>query len=192
MTTFNCFLLSALVALVASECPEIYPRDAWEAARSRDLPVLPIRPATYLIVHATGTEYCVSRTACAQNLRNIQNFQMTANGWRDISYHFMMAAEYRVYTGRGWGRLGENVGRFTNQAINVGFIGRYQGANRPTANATNVLNDLIDCGIAENALSRNVRVVAQCQVTPIVSCDDSGIFDWISEHPRFESNPIPV
>lgn len=116
---------------------------------------------------------------------------MAGNGWGEISYHFLMGADYNIYEGRGWGRQGQNVGLFTNQAINLGLIGTFQ-RDPPSENVVAILDDFIACGISQGALAQNVRVIAQCQATPIVSCEGSTIFEWVSEHPRFEANPRTV
>lgn len=175
-----------------ANCPDIISRLAWGSRTTNaDVPVLPIRPAPFVVIHHTQTAVCTTIVECSPIIRDIQFFHMAGNGWRDISYHFLMGADYRLYEGRGWGRRGENVGDFTNQAINIGLIGTFQ-VDPPTENVLQVLDNLIDCGIASGALAQNVRVVAQCQVTPIVSCEGSTIFDWVSEHPRFEANPRAV
>lgn len=116
---------------------------------------------------------------------------MQANGWADISYHFLIGGDNQIYEGRGWGRRGENVGLFSNQAINIGYIGNYRQAP-PAGVEADLLDSLIQCGINLRALHPEVRTIAQCQVSTIVACEASTIFDWISEHPRFEANPRPV
>lgn len=183
-------LLAALTAVSAQDnCPDIISRLAWGSrTTSADVPVLPIRPAPFVIIHHTQTEVCTNIVNCSPIIRDIQSFHMAGNGWRDISYHFLMAADYRLYEGRGWGRRGENVGGFTNQAINVGLIGTFQ-VDPPTDDVLEVLDNLIACGISQGALASNVAVIAQCQVTSIVSCEGSTIFDWVSQHPRFIANP---
>lgn len=186
-------LLAALLSTSAqSTCPNIVTRGAW-LARTPDLPLplLTQRPAPFLIVHPTGTAPCSTPNVCSSLIRDIQTFHMEANLWPDISYHFLIGEDNRIYAGRGWARQGENVGDFSNQAINVGYIGRFNNA-RPTESAAALLNNLIDCGISQGTLAQNVTVIAQCQVAPIVGCSQTTIFDWVSENPRFISDPIAV
>lgn len=189
------FLIFAGVSAISAqnECPYIIPRGGWNARTpTRVVPVLPIRPAPVVVIHATNTVPCDNTVACSAFIRDIQSFHMEANGWPDISYHFLIGADYRIYEGRGWGRIGENVERFTNQAINIGFLGTFN-RDPPSERVTALINSLIECGISEGALDQDVVVVAQCQVNPrIVSCDRTTIFNWISEHPRFEAEPRPV
>lgn len=180
-----------LAASAQSACPEIISRGGWAARTGRVVPVLPIRPAPFVIVHPTQSMPCRSQGECSETIRNIQAFQLDGNGWPDISYHFLIGSDYRIYEGRGWGRLGENVGGFSNQAINIGFIGTF--AQEPlTPRGLELLDEVIACGISIGALAQNVNVLAQCQVTNIVSCSATTVFDWVSEHPRFAANPTPV
>lgn len=179
-----------LTVSTQSNCPAVVPRGGWNARDNRFVPVLPIRPAPFVVVHPTGTNSCTTQADCSSTIRDIQDFQMQANGWPDISYHFLIGGDNKIYAGRGWGRMGENVEGFSNQAINIGYIGRFNDA-APNAEAAALLDQLVDCGIAERALATNVRVVAQCQVARIVTCEASRIFSWISEHPRFTDNPRP-
>lgn len=185
------FVPALLVATLAQECPLMYSRENWGGRASRHVPVLPIRPAPLVVIHPTMTVGCAHIDGCAPIIRDIQEFQMEANGWPDISYHFLMAADYLVYQGRGWGRLGENIRAFTNQAINIGFIGPFR-IQQPSYNVTNALNELINCGISLGALAQNVKIVAQCQLTPMVSCEASQIYNYVSTLERFEPNPRPV
>lgn len=185
------FLVVAAILAVSAQCPAVIPRGGWSTRTARIVPVLPIRPAPFVIVHPTGTEPCTSQAGCSAAIREIQDFQVDGNGWPEISYHFLIGGDNRIYAGRGWGRQGANVERFSNQAINIGYIGRFNN-DRPTAEAAALLDSLVACGISAGALASDVNVIAQCQVTGIVSCEATTIFEWISEHSRFTQNPQPV
>lgn len=183
LLTFGFIAVSA-----QANCPAVIPRGGWNARDIRTVPVLPIRPAPFVIVHPTGTNSCSTQAECSEIIRNIQDFQTQANGWADISYHFLIGGDNRIYAGRGWGRMGENVEGFSNQAINIGYIGRFNDAP-PSAEAAALLDQLVECGISNRALASNVRVFAQCQAVRFVTCDATQIFSWISEHPRFIASP---
>lgn len=187
------FLVLAVTAVVTAQnnCPVIFPRGSWSTRSASFIPVLPIRPAPFVVFHPTQQQPCASLATCSPIIRDIQTFHIEANGWPDISYHFLIGADYRIYEGRGWGRVGVNVDRFSNQAINVGLIGGFS-TSVPSVNATNVINEFINCGISVGALAADVTVLAQCQVTNMVSCEATTIFQWLSDHSRFVSNPRPV
>lgn len=185
-------IASVLAVAAQSACPTIVPRQGWLARTpGLPLPLLAVRPAPFVIVHPTATAACSTPDVCSEQLRNIQDFQMEGNGWRDISYHFLIGEDNRIYAGRGWAREGENVDEFNNQAINVGYIGSFNTV-QPTEAAAALLDSLIECGISQGTLAEDVRVIAQCQAVPFVGCAQTTIFDWISENPRFESDPTAV
>lgn len=105
------FVTTWFIATLAQDsCPLMYLRENWAARASRHVPVLPIRPAPLIVIHPTLTGGCAHIDECAPIIRDIQEFQMHANGWPDISYHFLMAADYRVYQGGVvWGRTSERL-----------------------------------------------------------------------------------
>ncbi|CRL05860.1 CLUMA_CG019133, isoform A [Clunio marinus] len=180
------------ILAVHGQCPRIIPRSGWAPRESgRLVPVLPIRPAPLVVVHPTGTASCTNQADCSAIIRDIQAFQIDANGWADISYHFLVGGDNNIYQGRGWGRMGENIGQFTNQAINIGYIGTFTD-ELPAENIAAHLDSLINCGVSARALDTTANVVAQCQVTNMVACDATTIFQWVSEHPRFIETPRPV
>lgn len=173
-------------------CPDIIPRGGWSARAPRFIPPLAIRPAPFVVVHPANNAPCTTLIECAYTARNIQTFQMDVNGWPDVSYHFMIGSDYRIYEGRGWGRMGENVEGFNNQAINVALMGTFL-TQPPTARLVETLDALIACGVSQGSLAQDVAVIAQCQANPrIVSCERTTIFGWAQEHPRFVADPRPV
>lgn len=184
------FLIFGVIAAASAQCPSVVPRGGWNARTGGFVPVLGIRPSPFVVVHATGTASCAGQSECSAIIRDIQTFQMDSNSWPQISYHFLIGEDGQIYEGRGWGRQGENVGNFNNQAINVGLIGQFTTA--PTAATLALVNSLIDCGIAQGALPQDVSIVAQCQVVNFVACPANSIFAWLSDHPRFEGAPSPV
>lgn len=119
-------VLAVTAAVIAQDgCPRIFPRSSWSSRPAGFIPVLPIRPARFVVFHPTGRGPCPSLAECSPVMREFQTFHMDANSWPDISWHFLMGSSpnYDVFEGRGWGRIGVNVEGFSNQAINVAFIG---------------------------------------------------------------------
>lgn len=185
-------------ASAQSQCPRIVPKAGWSTRRdTRFVPLLPVRPANFVIMHAAGKDQlipCSTQADCATKFRSIQDFHMTVNGWPDISYHFMLKVLPEdgniIFAGRGWNRIGENVGDFTNQAISIGVMARLQ-FGIVSDSGTELLNGLIECGISEGHLSPDVRVVAQCQVSNFIGCEPR-MLEWISQNPRWISDPQPL
>lgn len=189
------FLIFAGVSTIPAQngCPNIVPRGGWSARTpTRAVPLLPIRPAPFIVFHVTNTGLCDNLVTCSAIIRDIQTFHMEVNGWPDISYHFIVGADFRIYEGRGWGRIGENVEGFTNQTINIGFLGGFL-TNSPSPRISELFDSLIACGISIGALDPEVAALTKCQVNPrIERCDRTTIYNWLSQHPRFEAEPVPV
>lgn len=184
--------LSFLLISVNAQCPLFVTRNVW-AARSQAgvIPVLTQRPAPYVIIHQTGpiTSFCTTQAACSLQTRNTQNNHMDVQGWPDIAFSFTVGEDNLIYTGRGWVAQGQNLGAFSNQAVNIAYIGNFDG-RQPSLSTRNLLDSIIQCGITANHLRSDVRVIASCQVqgTP---CGANTIHAWIRSHPRYVENPTP-
>lgn len=184
-------LLIFFIASVKSQCPTFITRNTWAArAPSAPIPVTTIRPVPYVIVHQTGGAFCSTAAACAEQTRNTQNRQMDVNGYPDIAYNFLVGESNSIYIGRGWVQQGQNVGAFANQAMNIAYIGDFNG-RQPNLSTRNLLDPIINCGITAGHLRSDVRVVAACQVLG-TSCVTNSIHGWMRDHPRFEENPVPL
>jgi hypothetical protein len=178
---------------VSGQCPTFVTRNTWAARGPTGvIPVITIRPAPYLIVHQTGpiTQFCTSQSACSQQVRNTQNNHMDVQRWPDIAFGFLVGEDNLVYTGRGWVQQGQNVGGFANQAVNLAYIGNFDG-RQPNLSTRRLLDTIITCGITAGHLRSDVRVIAACQAQG-TSCITNSIHAWLRDHPRFVENPTPV
>jgi peptidoglycan recognition protein len=185
---FAIFLVS-----VNGQCPNFVTRNVWAARSPAGLiPVITMRPAPYLIVHQTGpiTTFCNTQATCSQQSRNAQNNHMDVEGWPDVAFSFMVGEDNLIYTGRGWVQQGQNLGPFATQAVNVAYIGNFDG-RQPNLSSRRLLDSLISCGITANHLRTDVKIVAACQIQG-TSCVTNSIHGWLRDHPRFEENPQVV
>ena len=187
------FVFLVIFGLAVGQCPTFVTRNTW-AARSPTavIPVISIRPAPYLIVHQTGpiAQFCTTQSSCSQQARNTQNNHIDVQSWPDIAFSFLIGEDNLVYTGRGWVQQGQNLGGFNNQAVNVAYIGDFDG-RQPNLSARRIIDTLINCGITANHLRSDVRVIASCQAQG-TSCITNSIHAWLRDHPRFVENPTPV
>lgn len=194
MKVFQIFALAAIFCVsVNGQCPAFVTRNTWAARAPAGLiPVVTIRPAPYLVVHQTGaiTNFCSTQAACALQARNTQNNHMDVQGWPDVAFGFLIGEDNLIYTGRGWVQQGQNLGSFGNQAVNVAYIGNFDG-RQPNLSTRRLLDSFIDCGITAGHLRNDVRVVASCQVQG-TSCITNSIHAWLRDHPRFEENPTAL
>jgi peptidoglycan recognition protein len=182
----------ASFSLINCQCPTIVTRATWGAQPPQGvIPVLTQRPAPYVIVHQTGpiSNFCTNANACRQEMRTVQSHQMDFYGYPDIAYSFTIGEDLLVYTARGWVAQGQSLGAFSNQAVNIGYIGNFDG-RQPSLRSRELLDTLIQCGITAGHLASNVRVIASCQVQS-TQCAANSIHSWIRSHPRFVENPTP-
>ncbi|XP_023167280.2 peptidoglycan-recognition protein SC2-like [Drosophila hydei] len=102
----------------------------------------------YAVIHHTAGNYCSTRAACAQELRNIQNYHMNSLGWADIGYNFLIGGDGAVYEGRGWNAVGAHATNWNSKSIGISFLGNYNN-NKPTAAMISAAK-----GILADAVSR--------------------------------------
>lgn len=113
---------------------------------------------------------------------------MDVQRWPDVAFGFLVGEDNLIYTGRGWVQQGQNLGLFTNQAVNIAYIGNFDG-RQPNLSSRRLLDSIISCGITAGHLRSDVKVIAACQVQG-TSCSANSIHGWMRDHPRFEENPI--
>ena len=69
--------------------------------------------------------------------------------WGDIGYNFLIGGDGRVYTGRGWTRVGAHSGALLNpQSLGIAFMGIFQ-TNPPSQIMTDAFHKLIQNGIQQ-------------------------------------------
>lgn len=80
---------------------------------------------SYVVIHHTAGTYCSTKTACSQQMRNMQNYHMDSLGWADIGYNFLIGGDGQVYEGRGWNTLGAHATSWNSKSIGISFMGNY-------------------------------------------------------------------
>ncbi|XP_034106644.1 peptidoglycan-recognition protein SC1a/b-like [Drosophila albomicans] len=103
----------------------------------------------YAIIHHTAGNYCETRAACAQQLRNIQSYHMDSLGWPDIGYNFLIGGDGAVYEGRGWNSMGAHAAEWNSISIGISYLGNFNWdtlePNMISA-AQNLLQDAVNRG----------------------------------------------
>ncbi|KAH8354880.1 hypothetical protein KR093_000332, partial [Drosophila rubida] len=104
---------------------------------------------SYAVVHHTAGNYCSTRAACAQELRNIQSYHMDSLGWSDIGYNFLIGGDGAVYEGRGWNVMGAHATNWNSKSIGISFLGNYNSNTATSAMvsaAKGILADAVSRG----------------------------------------------
>ncbi|KAL7737864.1 hypothetical protein ACLKA6_006241 [Drosophila palustris] len=104
---------------------------------------------SYAVVHHTAGNYCSTRAACAQELRNIQAYHMDSLGWPDIGYNFLIGGDGAVYEGRGWNVVGAHATNWNSKSLGISFLGNYNNSRATAAMisaAKGILADAVSRG----------------------------------------------
>lgn len=184
---FTCKIISIFISI--TDCPRIVTRAQW-SARAANTAQLPIRPAAFAVIHHTAGVACTTEAACAQQMRNIQNQHMNANGWADIGYNFLVGGDGVVYEGRGWARQGAHAPGYNNQSVGIAFIGLFTNG-LPTVAARNAARALITCGVSLNHIRPAHWVIGHRQGSA-TECPGNALFNDLRSWPRFNANPTPL
>lgn len=95
-------------------------RKAWGArAAKRGVQSIKETERTEFIVHHSGGP-------ASQSVRSIQDHCMDARGFLDIDYNFLVSQDGKIYTGRGWGKVGSHAVGHNETAVGVCVIGNDQ------------------------------------------------------------------
>ncbi|GAB3224087.1 hypothetical protein GCM10027447_12330 [Glycomyces halotolerans] len=106
---------------------QIISRSGWGARRPNSDIRTTWSRRTGFVVHHSGA-------SAGQSVREIQNYHMDSNGWRDIGYNFLVDSDGKIYEGRGWTGIGAHVAGHNTATIGVCVIGDYR-STMPTQEA---------------------------------------------------------
>ena len=91
----------------------------------------PILPSCIHVVAAADADLC---------------FLLSATGWWDIGYNFLVGEDGNVYEGRGWNNEGAHVRGHNHNSLGIAIIGSFQN-RRPNHAALYAATQLIRCGV---------------------------------------------
>ncbi|XP_049812008.1 peptidoglycan-recognition protein SA-like isoform X2 [Schistocerca nitens] len=137
----------------------------WSSQDIRDRRVGLSLPVKYVIVSHTFSEECAVYDECVQLLRDLQRLHVSARGYYDIAYNFVVGGDGYVYEGRGWNYTAERRPPFTDNSVTLSLAGRFtQGLRPPSDLQMAALRALIQEGVRRGAVSDGYRLFALCQV----------------------------
>lgn len=118
---------------------------------------------SYVVIHHTAGTYCSTKTACSQQMRNMQNYHMDSLGWADIGYNFLIGGDGQVYEGRGWNTLGAHATSWNSKSIGISFMGNYNN-NVPTAAQIAAAKALLADAVSRGQIKSNYILYGHRQV----------------------------
>lgn len=157
-------------------CPTVVTRADWGARA----PARPLQPrgdaqATALVLRVTPlcATACSNATTCPAALQSLQASHMQRENWADIAYHFLIAPDGRVFSGRPWNRPGPaSLG--SARTLQVAFLGSYASRN---INMQEVISlwSLKQCLQQRQRLSENYSLVLAAAESP-TACGGERLF----------------
>uniref|UniRef100_T1J1Y7 Peptidoglycan-recognition protein n=1 Tax=Strigamia maritima TaxID=126957 RepID=T1J1Y7_STRMM len=136
----------------------------------------PYLNVNFVVIHHTRGDNCSTNTECKQRVREIQRFDMDVLEKKDIMMHFLIGGDNRVYEGRGWGVVEEDIPEHPF-ALSIGFIGDYDTMNVPNAMLYSA-QKLIQCGVKKKMIFKQHRVYGHRDVR-CTTCPGDKLFKAI-------------
>ncbi|KAI5646585.1 n-acetylmuramoyl-L-alanine amidase domain-containing protein [Phthorimaea operculella] len=126
------------------------------------------RPVDLVIIQHTATPTCTTDAACAERVRNIQDYHMDQLNYPDIGYNFLIGSNGKVYEGKGWLHAGAHTYGYNKKSIAITFIGNFN-VDTPTEASLEAAKSLIQCGVDRGHLKRDYHLVGHRQLVAIQS-----------------------
>ncbi|XP_059609449.1 peptidoglycan recognition protein-like isoform X2 [Phlebotomus argentipes] len=163
-------------------CPEIVTRKRWQAREPLHV-FYTILPLEFVIVHHTVTNTCNAQRKCVPIVQSIQNYHMDDLKFDDIGYNFLIGGDGSVFEGVGWHRRGSHTYGYNSRSIGIAFMGNYENY-APTRKAVQAAKNLIECGISNYELSKDVKVFGGRQVQSTASPGEN-LFEDMKNWPHW-------
>ena len=130
--------------------PQIIERSQWGARRAASSGSMTPRE---IVIHHTASPMSSYRGAAS--IRQVQNYHMNSNHWRDIGYHFLIGPDGKIYRGRSENRVGAHAPPNSGR-LGISLVGNFQN-DRLSRSAQSALVSLLGylCGrygISERAV----------------------------------------
>lgn len=144
--------------------------------------VMPLGRA--IIAHTAGRS-CSDDASCAEQVRNIQTYQMNNMKYSDISYHYLIGGNGRVYEGRspsnqGAIALGQNA-----DSLAIAFLGTFN-KDAPTDAALAAGQELLAHAVTQGQLAENYQLLGHRQLKATESPGDA-LYTLIQQWPHWDS-----
>lgn len=145
--------------------------------------VMPLGRA--IIAHTAGRD-CSDDAGCADQVRNIQAYQMNVAKYSDISYHYLIGGNGRVYEGRnplsqGAVVYGQNAG-----TLAIAFVGTFN-KQAPTDAALAAGQELLAHAVSQGQLAENYQLFGHRQLSATES-PGQALYALVQKWPHWSSS----
>ncbi|XP_017844219.1 peptidoglycan-recognition protein SD [Drosophila busckii] len=186
---FHCKLLvvTLLLLLPAALCElSIVAREDWQARAASDgLTAMELPLERAVIAHTAGRG-CSDDESCAAQVRAIQSFHMNGLKYSDISYHYLIGGNGKVYAGRSSSQRGAIAVGNNAGSLGIAFIGNFDAA-APTEAAVAAAQALLQHAVAQGELKADYKLLGHCQLSATKSPGDA-LFALLKKWPQWSNN----
>ncbi|XP_061399896.1 peptidoglycan-recognition protein SC2-like [Musca vetustissima] len=139
----------------------------------------------YAVIHHTAGNYCSTKAACMQELRNIQSYHQKTLGWADIGYNFLIGGDGNIYEGRGWNVMGAHATNWNSKSIGISFLGNYNNS-KPTAAQISAAKSLLAAAVSRGQIVSGYTLYGHRQVGS-TECPGTNLWNEIKQWPNWKA-----
>ncbi|EDV97426.1 peptidoglycan-recognition protein SD [Drosophila grimshawi] len=170
-----------------SELP-IVSRQEWRArAPSGEMTAMTLPLARAVIAHTAGRG-CSDDVSCDNLVRSIQSYQMTRAKYSDISYHYLIGGNGRIYEGRSPSQQGAIAAGNNAGSLAISFMGNFD-EEPPTDAALAAGQALLTHAVDKGQLVEEYQLMGHRQLSATKSPGDA-LYLIIQKWPHYDSNLI--
>ncbi|KAH8398188.1 hypothetical protein KR215_011671 [Drosophila sulfurigaster] len=175
--------VASLTAAVSGEL-SLVSRSQWRARAPGEMTAMQLPLGRAVIAHTAGRE-CNDDESCAEQVRGIQAYQMGRLKYSDISYHYLIGGNARVYEGRSPSQQGAIAAGNNGNSLAIAFIGNFD-ERAPSETVLAAAKSLLEHAEREGQLTTDYKLLGHRQVSATKSPGDA-LYALLEKWPHFNA-----
>ncbi|KAH8302777.1 hypothetical protein KR044_010741 [Drosophila immigrans] len=175
--------LSAAPPAVNAEL-SLVSRADWRARAPGEMTPMQLPLGRAVIAHTAGRD-CTDDESCAEQVRSIQAYQMVRLKYSDISYHYLIGGNGRVYEGRSPSLQGAIAAGNNGNTLAIAFIGNFD-AQAPSDSVVAAAQSLLEHAEQEGQLAADYKLLGHRQVSATKSPGDA-LYALLEKWPHYDA-----
>ncbi|XP_023164419.1 peptidoglycan-recognition protein SD [Drosophila hydei] len=175
----------ALTAANGQSSVSIVSRKDWHARPpSGEMTPMSLPLGRAVIAHTAGRG-CTDDQSCAEQVAGIQTYQMVRLKYSDISYHYLVGGNGRVYEARSPSQQGAIAAGNNANSLAIAFIGNFD-LEPPTDAALAAAQSLLEHAVSQGELAQSYQLLGHRQLSATKSPGDA-LYTVIRNWPQWSS-----
>ncbi|XP_017956083.1 peptidoglycan-recognition protein SD [Drosophila navojoa] len=175
----------ALTAADADSSLSIVPRADWHARPPSGAMTAMSLPLGRAVIAHTAGRSCTDDQSCAEQVASIQTYQMIRLKYSDISYHYLVGGNGRVYEARSPSQQGAIAAGNNANSLAIAFIGNFD-LESPTDAALAAAQSLLEHAVSQGELAQNYDLLGHRQLSATKSPGDA-LYTIIKSWPHWRN-----